>query len=543
MFRHILIVAILAVLGSTQVLAAAAAAGTVLVFPFENQSEDRNRDWIGEGIAELIIERLTSEPGLSVMQREDRLTGFEKLGLPETAIISRATAMKLGWDSGSDYVITGRFSGGADDFSVYARITDLASSSASPEIKVSGKLEDVIPLTSALSWQLLKVIVSTTQTPESDFTSRAPLPRSAFENYIRGLLNSDPKRRTEYFENAIRLNPKYSAAIYQLGRQKYLEGDFKTSNQILEKLASTDREYPSAQFIVGVNNYRLGDYARSATSFAELPQTYDVLVDLGAALSAKGDSAGALSAWKKAAELDPFADEAVFDIGYLSFVRGDFENAAKSFEQTLRLQGRDAEALFLLGRSYERLGKTEDGQKTIAVATRLSPRVERWLAQPLPKLDRLCSTPNTSSLNAPGATRIWTQDRLIRRAKGQELIAWMEFVQSQADSQMYGDAMRELKELMLVYPNSSDAHILMGEIYDRQKNYDQAVVEYNLSIALRPSADSYLLLARAHRALNHNAQAIRAVDAALRLEPGHPAALALKSELQKAPPPRRAGQP
>jgi tetratricopeptide (TPR) repeat protein len=115
----------------------------------------------------------------------------------------------------------------------------------------------------------------------------------------------------------------------------------------------------------------------------------------------------------------------------------------------------------------------------------------------------------------------------------------MEFVQSQVDSQMYGDAMRELKGLMLVYPSSSDAHILMGQIYERQKNYDQAVVEYDLSIELRPAADSYVLLARAHRALNHNAQAIRAVDAALRLEPGHPAALALKSELQKAPPPRR----
>jgi tetratricopeptide (TPR) repeat protein/TolB-like protein len=534
-FRHILIVAFLATIGSTQVFAHA---GTVLVFPFENQTDDRNLDWIGEGISVLIIERLTSEPGLSVMQREDRLAGFEKIGLPETAIISRATAMKLGWDSGSDYVITGRFVGGADDFSVYARITDLVSSSASPEIKLSGKLEDVIPLTSTLSWQLLKVIVSTTQTPESDFTSRAPLPRSAFENYIRGLLNNDPKRRTEYFENAIRLNPRYSAAIYQLGRQKYLEGDFKTSNQILEKLVPADREYPSAQFVVGVNNYRLGDYVRAAANFTELPQTYNVLVDLGAALSAKGDPAGALSAWEKAAALDPYADEAVFDIGYLSFVRGDFDTAARSFEQTLRLQGRDAEALFLLGRSYERLGKTEDGQKTIALATRLSPRLERWLAQPLPKLERLCVAPNTFSLNDPGAAR-WTQGRLIRRAKGQELGAWMEFVQSQADSQMYGDAMRELKELMLVYPNSSDAHVLMGQIYERQKNYDQAVVEYDLSIALRPSADSYVLLARAHRAMNHNAQAIRAVDAALRLEPAHPSALALKTELQKVPPPRR----
>ena len=99
--------------------------------------------------------------------------------------------------------------------------------------------------------------------------------------------------------------------------------------------------------------------------------------------------------------------------------------------------------------------------------------------------------------------------------------------------------MRDLKELMLVYPNSSDAHVLMGQIYERQKNYDQAIVEYELSIAMRPSADSYVLLARAHRALNHNAQALRAVDAALRLDPGHPAALALRNELQKVPPRRR----
>ena len=31
---------------------------TVLVFPFENASNDRTLDWIGEGVAELIIERL-----------------------------------------------------------------------------------------------------------------------------------------------------------------------------------------------------------------------------------------------------------------------------------------------------------------------------------------------------------------------------------------------------------------------------------------------------------------------------------------------------
>ena len=77
-------------------------------------------------------------------------------------------------------------------------------------------LENFIPLTNTLSWQLLKMIVPSTRTPESDYTSRPPIPRSAFENYIRGILSSDPQRRNDFFETAIRLQPQYAAPVFQL---------------------------------------------------------------------------------------------------------------------------------------------------------------------------------------------------------------------------------------------------------------------------------------------------------------------------------------
>src|SRR5262245_22785966 len=89
---------------------------TVLVFPFENSSSDRTLDWIGEGIAELIIARLQPEPGVYAFPREERLAAFEKLSIPETAMVSRATALKLGWDNGADNVITGTFSGTPENF-------------------------------------------------------------------------------------------------------------------------------------------------------------------------------------------------------------------------------------------------------------------------------------------------------------------------------------------------------------------------------------------------------------------------------------------
>lgn len=512
---------------------------TILVFTFENQSADRNLDWIGEGIAELIIERLQSEPELSVLQRDERLAGFERLGIPDNAVISRATSMKLGWDNGSDRVITGRFSGSADDFSIYARLVDLAASGASQEIKVSGKLEDFIPLTNALSWQILKLVVPATRTPESDYTSRAPVPRSAFENYTRGILSSDPQRRTEYFETAIRLQPQYSSALFQLGRLKYLEGEFRDSNARLEKIAPKDPNYVVAQFIVGLNHYRLGDYPRAANIFSALPQTYDVLVNLGAAQLSKGDPVGAIAVWKRAVDRDPYSVEAVFDIGYASFVKGDFEAAIKGLDQALRLHGRDSEAMFLISRAYDRLGRLEEAQKMMAQATRVSPRVERWLNQPLPRLERLRPTPNPALLRSGDLQRSWSQDRLVRRAKGQDLNAWLEFIQSQVDSQLYGDAVRELKDALLAYPRAADAHILMAEIYERQKNYDQSIIEYELAISFHPSAESYVMMARVHRLMNQNALAMRAVGNALRLEPDHAAAKALRAEIQRLPPGKR----
>src|SRR5262252_9484453 len=51
--------------------AAQADSSTVLVFPFENSSNDRTLDWIGEGISELIIERLQPEPAVYIFTREE----------------------------------------------------------------------------------------------------------------------------------------------------------------------------------------------------------------------------------------------------------------------------------------------------------------------------------------------------------------------------------------------------------------------------------------------------------------------------------------
>jgi hypothetical protein len=145
-------------------------------------------------------------------------------------------------------------------------------------------------------------------------------------------------------------------------------------------------------------------------------------------------------------------------------MRSDLERAEKNPLESLKLRGRDSEALYLLGKVYERQGRAGESRRLIARASRLSQRIERWATQPLPRLERLAASTSFRS-----HADIWTEQRLARRARGQELAAWLELVQSDLDAYHYGDAIRGLQDVLKIFPDSSEARSLLSEI-DRQRS-------------------------------------------------------------------------
>src|SRR5207302_7386379 len=157
----------------------------------------------------------------------------------------------------------------------------------------------------------------------------------------------------------------------------------------LEKISETSYLRRHALFLIGLNYFYQGDYARAIPAFQTLSPTYDALLNLGAAFCEKGDAVSAANTWRRAADMDPLASDAFFNLGYLNLIKGDFDSAAKNLIESLKLRGRDSEALFLLGRTYEKQGRFEESQKAIAQASRLSQRVERWTNQPLHRLERV----------------------------------------------------------------------------------------------------------------------------------------------------------
>jgi|KBSMisStaDraftv2_1062788.scaffolds.fasta_scaffold134398_2 tetratricopeptide (TPR) repeat protein/TolB-like protein len=519
---------------------------SVLVFAFENQTDDRNIDWIGTGLSELVVERLTAERELYVFNRDERTTAYGRMGIPESVAVTRATAMSIGWDTGADFVVIGRIYGTHQDFRLEARILNLQDSSSGLNVTVDGDLQNLIPMASRLSFKLARQLVPESTTPESDYIAHPPVPSSAFEDYIRGTIATDSARRITLFQDALRLHPQYTAAVYQLGRQYSLNLDFRNSTPMLEKVPNGSPEFLQARFILGLNYYNAGEFEKSIAILSALPPVYDVLINLGMAYAGNNDFPGAMAAWKRASELNPFGTEAPFNMAHLGGTRSersDLEAAARSIEQFLKLNSRDAEAIFLQGRIYERLGRVDESQKLIATAVNLSPRIARWVNQPLTNFRRLRPQPSVTDLRLAPQLTIWNEERLQRRAHGRDVASWLDVVQKSIDSQFYGEALRELQDIARTFPQSAETHLMFAEVYEEQKQNDLAVAEYQRAIALKPAADTWILLARLYRTMNQPASERLALDSALALEPGNTAAAARKAELDRPRNPNRRRQP
>lgn len=536
----------LAILYAQAALHAQLSERTVLVFPFENLSSERNLDWLGEGFHELITDRLHEERSLYVFLREERLATYERLAVPENAVLSRATMIRIGWETGADYVVSGTFETGSD-LRVRVRITDLEGSRSLGEFELSGKLEDTVMLARDLGREIAVRILPGLQVRQDNFIGRPPVPASALENFVRGLITTEPSGRERLLQDAYRLYPQYYAAAFQIGRHLYLEKKFKESGSWMDRVVRNSAHWAYARFVAGLGYYELGEYNNAVAAFLALPKTYDVLVNLGASYAGRGDLSEALSTWRRAIELEPMATEAYFNLGYANLVNGDAPEAARYLDQAIRLHGRDAEAQFLLGRAFEKMGR-DDARSLIEQALNQQPRLERWQGAEIPpRLGRLRAQPDVAALRATDADSrnadvLWTPQRMARWAKTQDLNTRLDAAQTLLDSELYGEAALELEDVVLGYPDSSDAYYYLGRVYEFQKEYDRAITAYQRSLQIRETTDTCLALARLFRTLSRLPQALETVQRALYIDPEHIAARAMKSELERLLAQRRVRQ-
>jgi tetratricopeptide (TPR) repeat protein len=344
--------------------AALGRAETYLVLPVSNGSGNANLDWVGESVAEAVREALAAQ-GIMTHDRDDRQEVYRRLGVRPYAQLTRATIIKIGQTLDAEEVIYGEFDlksapndgNSSATVRISGHVMDLKGLRQGPEFAEIGPLEDLAVLQRHLAWQALRVLAPQKSLPENEFMAAARRIRvDALENYIRGLLATSSDQKSRLFTQAIRLDPDYSQAQYQLGMLYFGKKEYRAAADWLSKVAPSDVNVRHATFYLGLARYYTGDFTGAQAAFEQVAKSVplnEVVNNLGAAQSRR-NLPEAMDNFSKALEGDQADPTYHFNLGYALWKQGKFDAAADSFRAALDRDPNDTQATLMLGRCLKK---------------------------------------------------------------------------------------------------------------------------------------------------------------------------------------------
>ncbi len=356
------LILIAALSSAPQLHADSVLAGSAAVLPFTNVSSTPapGGEWIGESIAEALRETLIVR-GSPVIGRADVVAAYSDLRLRPTAELTQASVLKLGQALNADEVIYGTYRADpvTGTISIQAVISDRARARLSVPLNETGPLAELDRLEAHLGWHALRLIAPALAPSESDYRSLRPAVRlAAEESFIRGWVATTLDAREKFYQQANRVDARFSRPILELGRIELARKNYKGASEWLLKVDAHDPHFPEASFYLGVSKFHENDYAAAKAAFERITETLpasEVFNNLGVAESRRNEL-HALSSFREALDINPSLPDYHFNMGYMLFKTGQFEAAADRFRAVLERNPADQAATVLLGRSLKGQG-------------------------------------------------------------------------------------------------------------------------------------------------------------------------------------------
>ena len=317
----------------------------LLVLPFANGSDQPNLDWISQAVPEILNQRLASA-GFMPISRDDRLYALDHLGLPSTFQPSRASAIRLAQTMDADYIIVGSFSTNGARFQAKAQILKMDALHLSAPLQEEADMSHLLDVLNSLAWGVAKQIDPQLSVARNTFIAAGQgLKVGAFENYIRGLVETDPGEQIRHLKESVRLDPSFSPALLALGKAYFANQQFELAANTLGRLPRNDPNAREADFDRGLAYFYLGSYVKAEDAFAfvnrQLPLP-EVLNNQGVAASRRG--LDATSFFLQAVAADPSDPDYQFNLALALNRKKDVAGALRAIGQTLKIRPQDTEA-------------------------------------------------------------------------------------------------------------------------------------------------------------------------------------------------------
>ncbi len=475
----------------------------LLVLPFDNRTGQPSLDWIREAAPAILSSRFTSA-GFAPMSRTDRLYALDHLGLPQGFQPSRASSIKLAQTLDADSIVVGHYQIDGTAIVAEAQIVDVPRMRMSAPISSRGEMRDLIAVFGSLAWKLTRQFDPGLPVSEDTFVAAGKNLRvDAFEQYIRGISESDQQERLRHLEQAVKLSPDFGAAWMALGREDYSGQQYEQAAAAFAKVGSDDPDALEAGFFRGLSLMFSGEYAKAEASFAGVARVLPlaaVLNNQGVAISRQGHDGTAM--FRQAVAADPTAADYHFNLGVSLKRHGNSAEALGEINQCLKLRTNDSEAQALL-----------ISWKQPAGASNVDPleRIERTF-------DAAAFRQAAVMLDQMEATRLAA---LSPEQRAQALSIQAKEYLSRG---LLLESERLYQAAVAADKSAEGAHAGLAEVRERTGDNAGARKEAQTALELKPSASAYLVLARLDLTANHLTDADREANEALRLNPNNLAA-------------------
>jgi tetratricopeptide (TPR) repeat protein len=326
---------------------------TFLVLPFENGNGAPTLDWLSEGLAEMTAQRLAG-PSRLVLPRSEWQAAAERVGLPATGRLSRASMLRLAKESDADFVVFGRFTAEGGHLRIFVQALRPAGPALSSEWSEAGAREDLSQIHAALCWRLLSHLDS--MFPQSRAGYVAAAPRHSFpalENYFRGALAAGPER-LRLLREAARLEPEWPDPAFALGQAYFEEGNHESALIWLSRVPPAHARGAEAGFLAGVCHLLRNDAPRAEAAL-------DAILSPARLLPAQGSP--------PAIEYP----EALNNLAIAESRQGKWREAARHWDAAIRLSPPEPAYPFNLALGALRAGEIPAAIRALRTAARLRP--------------------------------------------------------------------------------------------------------------------------------------------------------------------------
>jgi Flp pilus assembly protein TadD len=509
----------------------------VLVMPFAVQADGAVPGgagasfWIAEAAAILLSDKLR-EIGIDALSREERVAAFDRLELPLSSALTRATTIRVGELVGASGVVLGEARLG-QRLSIRARVIDLNAARQLPDVTEEAPLADMVLLFDRVGQALGRATGWPLLTPS---TTAPRLPLDAFENYVKGLVAVAPSAQVRFLEAALRQAPRDARVLTALW-SAYSEGGqhdkalAAVRNIPADSPLSRRARYSAALSLIELN--RFDEASKELTMLgAERPAPL-IWNALGIVELRKGGNAqaGAPYFFNRAVQMAPEDTDLLFNLGYGHALAHDPQAALYWLREAVRFDATNGDAHLVMSVMLESTAKPVEAQRELELAKLLGTKRDSssaTLSTRVPAgLERLPENFDVTSIagfNAAIASPAQREQQEVAKFHLDEARRLIEDIRDR-------EAVNALRRSIYLSPYQDEPHLLLGHVYQRGGRLPEAIDEFKLAIWCRETVEARIALGAALLETGDKAGARREVERAIQLKPDSAEARALLTKI------------